>query len=127
MAKIRTFFGPDTSGKDNRIQVQTLFWITVGSGKYVTFEDYRGHFMGHFSILGIFQGNVDLDVELLDHNPDSRQGPCMINKYKGTYEVKVDELPIDIEYPGNPYHSVIKHDDGGTFIYGLQLPIWVGP
>jgi len=131
MAKLEPYFGPDTTGKTNRIMVQTLWWNTVGHGKYDEFGDYKAVFSGNIKIAGIYSGDFDLTLTLTDKNPGATLGPCIIilngASHEGKYTVSGKELHIAFEAENKSYVIKFHAGGGGTYVGGLPLYGWIGP
>jgi hypothetical protein len=131
MAKLNSFFGPYTDGRQNRVLMYRLS-LNIGDGKFTKFTEYAAQFSG--KITKFAPGPISLELDLLDQNPNSQSGPCMVS-FNGirdnaaTYSVSGAELDITARLGGKSGTIAAEAWQGGTWLGGtfLQADLWLGP
>jgi hypothetical protein len=99
MANIFPYISEDlTSGQSVDLKLHMIRWRTVGHGRLKTVSDFELEIGGRVD-LSIYQGDIQVQILLLDRDEKSNSGPCslQLNEYrddKATYNANGDFLTI---------------------------------
>lgn len=82
MATLKPYIPRDIkTGSEVDIKLKVLkIWKNVGDGKVTKSDDYDFSFSGMIDYH--IKGPIEISVTLDDHNPNSKEGPCTINRLK---------------------------------------------
>ena len=119
MTTLDKYFANGThSGSKEHIQVKVVIpFVDVGSGEMIDFDSFKMVFEGEINT-AVYKGDLDLLVELTDHNEEATSGPCSvtINKAmanKANYHVNGSTLILDCEFEDNKQSITINQRSGG--------------
>jgi hypothetical protein len=109
--------------------------IHVGSGSFTEVTDFAARFAGSYGYLS-FKGQVNVAMELKDHNRDASSGPCSMTVMDATddnarYQVQGDKLAINTKLNADAIQAY--QYKGGTEFDCPTLPtlgktgVWIGP
>lgn len=80
MAKIEPYVGTSIhEGSKQKIEKQIVFWIKIGFGTVVSFDDFDLGFKGDIDVPPFYKGPLNLELSLTDKNPSAVSGPCEIS------------------------------------------------
>jgi len=113
-------------------------WINnyVGTGNFTIFDSFHAVFAGKYHYLG-YSGNINVSLELTDHDPNAPSGPCTISLLGNTdtnasYQVNGQYLTITTILNPAPF-NIYAYKGGTEFDY-LHIPtpvgcagVWIGP
>ena len=119
------FVGPTDT--EMRLQVKKVIYVTVGDGKYTTFNPTEVGFSGQVNAFGY---DTSFDFNLTITGDSSCTLALSGNSQDATYYVDGGYLNIDIPSGREKGTLQIENWDGGVWI-DLDVPgghvIWIGP
>ena len=134
MATVKPFLGPH-AGNMRIFVYKGPVSINVGGGSFTEVTDFTARFSGSYDYL--VKGQVNVAVELKDHNPQATSGPCSITIMDNTddnarYQVEGNNLMVITRLNKDPL-KVYPYKKGTEFDYPTlpapvgSIGIWIGP
>lgn len=118
MATLAPYFAiGTTTGSKESIWVKILGYQNVGSGSFEAFSDFAADFKGRISTI-FYKGDLDLQMELTDHDPAATSGPATVTINGVTdagakYSTASGTLTVKATFDGEAQDMMIRRISGG--------------
>jgi len=118
MTTIRPYVARNlTDGIDLQLRLKKLIWLTVGRGTLKSISAYEIAVNGKISFLG-FKGELHVLIQLLDRDPASTKGPCLmelniLRDENATYVAQNGLLMVDAVLGGEKQRVYLSRFDQG--------------
>ncbi len=106
------------AGQQQELKIKKFIWLTVGSGEVVSLSDYEVTVDGKVDVL-TYKGDLKIQLQLLDEDPDAESGPCVLNLNAHTdenasYVVKNGALRVSAAFADKKQSISISKYNGGA-------------
>ena len=118
MASIYPFVQDNVyAGQKQKLKIKKFIWITVGEGAVESISDYEVTVDGQVDVVA-YKGDLRIQLQLLDGDPDSMAGPCILHLNShtdedATYRVNNGALTVSAAFGDKQQNvSISRYDQG---------------
>lgn len=105
-------------GQKLRLKIKKVIWLTVGEGAIESISDYEVTVDGQINVVA-YKGDLRIQLQLLDEDPDAKSGPCILHlnshtDENATYKVSNGALVVSAAFGDKEQTVGISRFDHGS-------------